>query len=158
MYPSLFDKAGPNWMEHMLQAVHVKDGWNRMVDDVNQMASLKLGRSRKEGPKYKMNWAQNIVVMPQGTYVGPEYRYCPVGHKSSRHGKNTKGTFRVHDGYCQFCKQSRFYSWKSPTCRNVKGGVPRLNKWTYEFTVDGKKVDTPFVPIMVFKTTTNTAN
>eukprot|EP00943_MAST-04B_sp_MAST-4B-sp1_P009555 g9555.t1 len=40
MIPNIFHKAGPNWLEHMLQASHVKDGWNRMVDDINHIVKV----------------------------------------------------------------------------------------------------------------------
>ena len=147
MIPNLNSKAGPNWMEHMLQASHVKDGWNKLVDDVNAKASYEDGRTDS---KMNLFWAQHIVLLPQGAYEGPSYRYCPVGHHSSRKNGNKHGTFRIHNGYCEFCTSS----WFNKKCNRLPK-VPTSKLWEYELTVDGVTTEPPSIPGYAIKQTSN---
>ena len=74
-----------------------------------------------QGPKYKLNWAQNTVLMAQGTFIGEEYRFCPVGYKA--HKKFGRNEFRMKDNgdgtmscetLCERCKEWKILD-KAPT-------------------------------------------
>ena len=159
MMPNIFSPAGPNWVEYMAQATHTVDGWNEMVDGVNRIASCtkpengpKYGIPCNQKPNMDLLWTQHIVLFPQGSYAGPQYRYCPVGHKSTRRFGNSHGTFRLHNGYCQICTGS----WRKK-CRNVEK-VPTSNVWTYEIFVDGSPVKYPTLPGYATKQTSDSAS
>jgi len=139
----------PNWMEHVLQAVGQDDGWNMFIDDVNKVANTKNGRSLNQGPKYKLNWAQNTVLMAQGTFIGEEYHFCPVGYKA--HKKFGSNKFRMKDNgdgttscetLCGRCK-----SWK------VLDKAPISNVWSYKLYENGKPIlhKTPVISAYVYK-------
>ena len=156
MLPSFFNEAGPNWVEHLIEKSHKYDGWNEIVDDVNRISSYVHGRSKALGPKLNLNWAQHIVLLPQGSYEGPSYRYCPVGHKSFK-GRNhpVSGTFRVTNGFCEFCPSKSWKNlFKAGKCQKVPE-VPRSKLWSYRLTVVGVPDDYPSIPGYATKQTSN---
>ena len=156
--PNVFDKAGPNWVEYMAQATHEVDGWNNIVDSVNRIADCQYSTAIECSGKPNMDllWTQHIVLFPQGSYKGPKYRYCPVGHKSTKRFGNSHGTFRLHNGHCQLCTRSIKTLWKQK-CKNVKR-VPTSDSWSYEIFVNGSPVKYPTLPGYATKQTSGSAS